>query len=81
MIRKAIQGILGFPMDDVTFMQVCLTPKLGGLGLRRVTEHADLAYHASWHESMKTAKEVWVAPPGMSEEHLPQSVRKGTPFW
>jgi hypothetical protein len=74
MIRKAIEGILGFPMNDVTFIQVCLTPKLGGLGLRRVTEHADMAYHASWHESMKTAKEVWVAPPGMSEEHTPQSV-------
>ena len=29
MIRKAIVGILGFPMDDVTFMQVSLTPKLG----------------------------------------------------
>jgi hypothetical protein len=74
MIQKAIQGILGFPMNEVTLMQVCLTPKLGGLGLRRVTEHAGMAYHASWHESMKTAKEVWVAPPGMSAEHVPQSV-------
>ena len=33
-----------------------------------------MAYHASWHESIKTAKEVWVAPPGMSAEHVPQSV-------
>ena len=56
MIRKAIEGILGFPMNDVTFMQACLTPKLGGLGLRRVVEHADMAYHASWHESRKTAR-------------------------
>ena len=55
LIRKAIVGILSFPMDDVTFMQVSLTPKLGGLGLRQVTEHADMAYHASWHESQRTA--------------------------
>ena len=73
MIRKAIEGILGFPMSDFTFMQACLTPKLGGLGLRRVAEHADVAYQASWHESQKTAQEVWVAPPGMSVELKPQS--------
>src|SRR3954468_11358182 len=33
MIRTAI---LGFPMDDPTFAQASLTPRLGGLGLRRV---------------------------------------------
>ena len=32
MIWKAIGSILGFFMDDVTFMQVNLTPKLGGVG-------------------------------------------------
>jgi hypothetical protein len=73
MIRKAIEHILGFPMTNFTFAQACLTPKLGGLGLRRVAEHADMAYHASWHESQKTAKEVWAAPPGMPVEHKPQS--------
>ena len=56
MIRNAIEDILGFPMSDFTFAQACLTPKLGGLGLRRVVEHADLAYQASWHESQKTAR-------------------------
>jgi hypothetical protein len=73
MIRKAIESILGFPMNDFTFAQACLTPKLGGLGLRRVVEHADLAYHASWHESLKTAQEVWAAPPGMPAEAKTQS--------
>ncbi len=38
------------------------------------SDYADMAYHASWHESQKTAKEVWVAPQGMSAEHVPQSV-------
>jgi hypothetical protein len=73
MIRKAIESILGFPMSDFTFAQACLTPKLGGLGLRRVVEHADLAYQASWHESQKTARETWSAPPGMPVKAKHQS--------
>ena len=36
MIRRAIESILGYPMDDSTFAQACLTPRLGGLGLRKV---------------------------------------------
>ena len=76
MIRKAIESILGIPMDDRTFSQACLTPKLGGLGLRRTAEHADLAFHASWHESMRTAKEAWPPPPGMSPQYVPQSEGK-----
>src|SRR6185312_14729578 len=58
MIRNAIEKILGFPMDDATFAQACLTPRLGGLGLRKVVEHADLAYHASWHEAKKVEKKT-----------------------
>jgi hypothetical protein len=73
MIRKAIEGILGVPMDDRTFTQASLTPKLGGLGLRRTVEHADLAFHASWHESRRTAREPWPAPPGMPAEYVAQS--------
>ena len=73
MIRRAIEQILGFPMSDVTYAQATLTPRLGGLGLRRSAEHADLSYHASWHESQRTAKEQWVPPVGMSEKYLSQS--------
>ena len=72
MIRSAIEKILGFPMDDPTFAQACLTPRLGGLGLRKVVEHANLAYHASFHEAQKTAKEVWIPPPGLPEKYLSQ---------
>ena len=68
MIRNAIEKILGFPMDDPTFAQACLTPRLGGLGLRRVVEHADLAYHASWYE----AKEEWSSPANLPADYLSQ---------
>ena len=72
MIRSAIERILGFPMDDPTFAQACLTPRLGGLGLRKVVEHADLAYHASWHEAKKVATEEWTPPANLPPEYLSQ---------
>jgi len=72
MIRNAIEKILGFPMDDTTFAQACLTPRLGGLGLRKVVEHADLAYHASWHEAKKEAKETWILPANLPADYLSQ---------
>src|SRR3954463_1070815 len=40
MIRAATEKILGFPMDDPTFAQASLTPRLGGLGLRKVVRGA-----------------------------------------
>jgi len=61
-------------MTERTFAQAALTPKLGGLGLRKSVEHADLAYSASWHESKKQASEDWVRPLQVGEEHVPQQV-------
>ena len=61
MIRGAIEKILGTPMSDASYTQACLTPKLGGLGLRKVTEHAEFAYFASRFEARNTAKEPWWA--------------------
>ena len=72
MMRKAIEDILAAPMSDEAYAQVCLTPRLGGLGLRKVVDHADLAFHASWYEAQKTAKEVWVPPVGLPEQYLSQ---------
>ena len=72
MIRAAAEKILGFPMDDPTFAQASLTPRLGGLGLRKVVEHADFAYHASWSEAQKVAKEEWTPPANLPGEYLSQ---------
>ena len=74
MVRKAIERILGCPMSDMTFAQASLTPKLGGLGLRKTVEHADLAFFASWHESQRTAHESWVPRPDQPQQYLPQKV-------
>ena len=40
--------------------------------LRKLVEHAGLAFHASWHEAQKTAKEVWVPPPDLPVKYLSQ---------
>jgi len=72
LIRDAAEQILAFPMTDETYSQASLTPTLGGLGLRRTTEHAGLAFNASWHESRVTAKEVWDRPTEVSENKTSQ---------
>ena len=56
MMRRAIESILASPMSNDTYAQACLTPRLGGLGLRKVEDHAALAFHASWHEAKKNCK-------------------------
>ena len=45
---------------------------MGGLGRRKVAEHADLAYHASWYEAQKVAKEKWTPPANLPAEYLSQ---------
>ena len=76
MMRNAAERILGFPMSNDAFKQAALTPKLGGLGLRKTAEHADFAYGASWHESQWQAKETWVRPNQVPESHMSQSAAR-----
>ena len=64
-IRGVAESILGFPFTSEAYTQACLTPSLGGLGLRRTVDHADAAFAASFHESQAIAKENWVEPPGL----------------
>jgi len=58
-IRSAAESILGFPMSDQCYSQACLTPRLGGFGLRRAVDHAEIAFAASWHEAQDTCRERW----------------------
>ena len=74
MVCDAAGRILGHPFDTRTFAQAALTPKLGGLGLRKSVEHADFAFSASWHESRVESRETWSRPAQVSEAHVRQSV-------
>ena len=73
MLCDAAGRILGHPFDVRTFSQAALTPKLGGLGLRKATEHAGFAYSASWHESRVQSREVWIRPDQVGEVYVSQA--------
>jgi hypothetical protein len=73
MVREAASNILGHPLNERTFTQAALTPKLGGLGLRKCTEHAGFAFTASWHEARVQAGEVWIKPEQVADVHKAQS--------
>ena len=45
-IRHTFESIVGFPLTDLAYTQACLTPKLGGFGIRQVAQHADGAFNA-----------------------------------
>ena len=75
MMRKAVEVIIGSPMPEHSYKQSCLTPKLGGVGMRQVEVHADTAFNASWHEARATSKEEgWTLPAGVTIEYTPQAV-------
>ena len=48
-IRCTAEAIIARPMSDRVYAQACLTPTLGGLGLRKTVEHAEVAFSASWN--------------------------------
>ena len=48
-------GVLGTPLSDQAYKQSTVSTAHGGLGVRRVSDHAGGAFAASWHESMKTS--------------------------
>jgi hypothetical protein len=62
LVHKTAEGILGFPLQGDAWVQACLTPKFGGLGLRRVVDHSRAAYAASWYQSQSTSGEEWEIP-------------------
>ena len=74
MVCDAAGRIIGHPFDVRTFTQAALTPKLGGLGLRKSVEHADFAYSAHWHESRVQSRETWVRPHQVGEVHVRQAL-------
>ena len=62
-IRTAAESILGFVFEDESsYLQACLTPSLGGLGLRKTAVHADTAYVASFLEARGESGESWATP-------------------
>ena len=88
-IRSAAETILGFTFnDDTSYRQACLTPTLGGIGIRRIADHADAAYAASFLEAMAECSESWTIPavvvsfPASSQKVASTKLtRRSTPIW
>ena len=73
-VRETVEQILGAKFPDETYDQACMSTKIGGLGVRRVMDHAAGAFTASWHEASRTAMEEWSRPVACGSEHQCQSV-------
>jgi hypothetical protein len=58
-VRGAFESINGFPLSPDAYTQVCLTPRLGGFGLRRVAVHAGGAFAASQYEAFSSWALFW----------------------
>src|SRR5947209_2792395 len=69
-VRKAAEDILSFPLGEDAWKQACLTPQLGGIGLRRVQDHAVGAFAASWRSSLTTSGEDWEEPPEVAKTEV-----------
>jgi hypothetical protein len=73
-VRDTVCKILGTTFPGESYAQACMSTKIGGLGVRRVVDHAAGAFTASWHEAGKTAVEKWSLPVSCGPAHQPQSV-------
>ena len=73
-VRDTVAEILGTKFTDDSYVQACMSTKIGGLGIRRVVDHAAGAFTASWHEAKRTDVEEWSRPVSCGPDHQYQSV-------
>src|SRR5437764_8755860 len=66
-VRRTFESIVGFPLSPEAYMQVSLTPKLGGFGVRQVALHTETASNASQFEVFSS----WGSRLGWSSSPFP----------
>ena len=54
---------LGLKPTDEAYAQASVSTTIGGLGVRRILDHANGAFTASWHEAQVITGEKWKKPP------------------
>ena len=62
LVRSTTESILGTPLSEDAYEQACVSSNRGGLGIRRVEQHAPLAFNASWFSCNTQCKEEWIKP-------------------
>ena len=56
-VRDTVFQILGLQQTPEAYDQISVSTTIGGLGIRRVLDHAKGAFTASWHEARGITKE------------------------
>ena len=64
--------ILGLKPTLEAYDQSSVSTTIGGLGVRRILDHAKGAFTASWHEGQVVTKETWTKPSDCSSVYDPQ---------
>ena len=59
-IRGATEAIIKRPLPNDAYDQACISTRFGGLGIRKVTEHAPVAFKASYVTSRRQCGEQWL---------------------
>jgi hypothetical protein len=72
-VRDTVVHILGTPLPAESYVQACTSTKIGGFGIRRVVDHANGAFTASWYESAFTSRERWLLPATCGPERSQRS--------
>ena len=68
-MRKTGEDILGLHFTEEQYAQASTSSSVGGLSLRKCTEHSPGAYAASWWESNKISGESWCARSDTADLH------------
>jgi len=59
-IRGATELIIKHNLPSAAYDQACVSTRFGGLGIRKVVDHAPIAFAASYNESHAQCGETWV---------------------
>lgn len=60
--RETTEKILKTVLSTDAYEQACVSPRGGGFGIRRVVDHAPVAFNASWVAGKNRCGENWTAP-------------------
>jgi len=62
-VSQTVFQCLGLKPTDEAYAQASVSTTIGGLGVRRILDHANGAFTASWHEAQVITDEKWIKPP------------------
>ena len=62
-VSQTVFQCLGLKPTDEAYAQASVSTTIGGLGVRRILDHANGAFTASWHEAQVITCEKWIKPP------------------